>query len=219
MIRNNSTFILSMVVSLLTAASIPSAAHAWGGSASTSRGGSASWGGGSGSASSARGGSASWSHGTGSATTAQGGSAAWSHGTGYAHGAAGGTAAWSHGGAYYGGYHPPAYGYHPPAAYYGGGYSSGQVAGAAVVGMAVGAMAGAAAASSHSAPPPSSTTVVVQEAPGTSQMPIGAQVTVLPGNCGSATVGGVEYYQCGPNWFKPYFGNSSVYYRVVTAPY
>ncbi len=232
--RNKSTFILSMVVCLLAAASVPLPAHAWG-SASGARGGSASWGGGSGSATDARGGSASWGGGSGSASSARGGSAEWSHGTGYAQGAGGGTAAWNHGGTYGAaaayhppapayGYHPPtaAYGYHPPVAYpvpvYGGGYSSSQVAGAAVAGMAVGAMVGASAAKS-SAPPPSSTTVVVQESPGASQMPVGAQVTVLPGNCGSATVGDVEYYQCGPNWFKPYFGNSSVYYKVVQAPY
>jgi hypothetical protein len=79
--------------------------------------------------------------------------------------------------------------------------------------MAVRAMAGAAANSSHSS------TTVVAEVPGSSPVPIGAQVTALPGSCGNATVGGVECYQCGPNWFNSYFGNSSVYHRVVEAPY
>lgn len=148
--------------------------------------------------------------GSGVAYGYRGGSAAWSHGVGVAHGPYGGTAAWSRGGYY----HPPMY-----HGYYGGGYSSGQVAGAAVAGLAVGAMAGAAAASSYSAP--GQTTVVVQQPAPTyvAALPIGTQVTVLPGNCGNATLHGVEYYVCGPNWFKPYFGNSSVYYQVVPGPY
>jgi len=77
----------------------------------------------------------------------------------------------------------------------------------------------AAAASSHSAP--SSTSVIVQQSSysASAAMPIGTQVTVLPGNCGNAVVGNIQYYQCGPNWFKPYFGNASVYYQVVAAPY
>lgn len=208
---------LALAAALLAVALSPEA-HAWGAAGAR---GAAFGGGGAGVAYGSRGGSAAWSHGTGVATGANGGSAAWTHGTAAVTGPQGNTAAWHRSGDYYGGYHPPA-AYRPPVAYPvpvygGGGYTSGQVAGAAVAGMAVGAMAGAAAASSRQ--PSSSTTVVVQESPGSSQMPIGSQVTVLPGNCGSATVGGVEYYQCGPNWFKPYFGNSSVYYKVVAAPY
>lgn len=204
------TGVISMC--LIAAAIAPLNAHAW--AAAGPRGVAAGgWGGGV--AHGAYGGSAAWSHGSGVAYGPHGGEAAWSHGTGYAHGAYGGTAAWSHG-AYY---HPVPV-YRPPV-YYGGGYSGGQVAGAAMVGMAVGTMAGAAMASSHSQP--TNTTVVVQQPASTpaatTQMPIGSQVTVLPGNCGSATIRGVEYYECGPNWFKPYFGNSSVYYQVVAAPY
>jgi hypothetical protein len=199
------TFKFSLILmAAVSAAVLSPSAHSW--SASGARG-SASGGWGSGSASDRAGGSASWSHGSGSVTTANGDSASWSH-----HGAA-----FAGGGAY----HPPtaAYGYHPyPVPVYGGGYSSGQVAGAAVAGLAVGAMAGAAAASSQSAPPPSSSETMQQESD-PSQMPIGTRVTMLPGNCGNATVEGVEYYQCGPNWFKPFFGNSSVYYKVVAAPY
>lgn len=194
MIRNNIRFVLAAAI-LSAAASWP--AQAW--VASGPRGVAAGHGG------------------SGVAYGARGGSAAWSHGAGYAHGAYGGTAAWNHGG-----YYRPPVRYPVPVyrgGYYGGGYSSGQVAAAGVAGLAVGAMVGAAAASSHSAPPP--TTVVVQQPAQaySSQMPIGTQVTVLPGNCGSATVQGVEYYQCGPNWYKPYFGNSSVYYQVVPVPY
>jgi len=154
--------------------------------------------------------------GYGWAKGAGGGAAAWNHGVGVARGPYGGTAAWSHGGYY----HPPVAVVRPPVygGYYGG-YSGSQVAGAAVAGMAVGAMAGAAMASSHSAPA-HQTVIVEQKAPVyVSQMPIGTQVTVLPGNCSSATHRGVEYYICGSNWFKPYFGNASVYYQVVPAPY
>jgi len=136
-------------------------------------------------------------------------------GSGVAYGRYGGTAAWSHGGYY----HPPM-AYHG-GYYYGGGYSGGQVAGAAVAGLAGGAMAGAAVASSQSSPPPpQSTTVIVQEqAPAYSQqLPIGTQLSALPGNCGNATLHGVEYYICGQNWLRPYFGSSSVYYQVVSQP-
>jgi len=123
------------------------------------------------------------------------GVAAGGWGSGVAYGRSGGAVAWDHGVGYvHGGYY--------------GGYSGGQVAAAAVAGVAVGAMAGAAMASSNS-----------QSSAYQSPMPIGSQVTQLPDNCGSVTVGNVEYYQCGPNWFRPYFGNSSVYYQVVPMPY
>ena len=136
------------------------------------------------------------------------GVAAGGWGGGVAYGHYGGAVAWNRGGYY-----------RPPVAvirggYYGG-YSGGEVAAAAVAGLAVGAMAGAAVASANSAPPPA-----YYQAPAyPSPMPYGTQVTILPGNCGSAMVGNVEFYQCGPNWFKPYFGNSSVYYQVVLPPY
>ena len=139
-----------------------------------------------------------------------GGSVAWNNGAGYARGPYGGAAAWNRGGYY-----------RPPVAvvgggYYGGGYSSGQVAAAGIAGLALGAMAGAAVASANSAPPPG---YYQQGSAYPSQMPYGAQVTVLPGLCGSAMVGNIQFYQCGPNWFQPYFGNSSVYYQVVPPPY
>jgi len=156
-------------------------------------------------------------YGRGVAVGPRGGVAAWNHGAGVARGPYGGAAAWNHRGYYGGGvYRAPVgvYGYR--GGYYNYGYSGGQVAGAAVAGLAVGAVAGAAIASSNSSQ--SSTTVVVEQPSYASQLPYGTQVTVLPGNCGSATMRGVQYYLCGPNWFKPYFGNSSVYYQVVPAP-
>ncbi len=192
MVRNTMRFSMAMTaVMAAMAAALPPPAHAW---AAAGPRGVAAGGYGGGVAYGSRGGSAAWTRGTAAVTGPQGNTAAWHRPPPPVY----------HGGGYYHG------------GYYGGGYSSGQVAGAAVAGLAVGAMAGAAVAKSSQ---PSSTTVVVQESPGASQMPIGTQVTVLPGNCGSATVGGVEYYNCGPNWFKPYFGNSSVYYKVVAAPY
>ncbi len=201
-IRNKGYYLLTAAI-CMAAVSYPT--HAWrSGSASGARGGSASWGGGSGSASGARGGSASWSHGSGSATGAYGGSASWSHS--------------------YGGYHPPAYGYHPPAygyhppAYYGSsGYSSGQVAAAGVAGLAVGAMMGAAAASNAAPPPP--TTVVIQQPMAPPPLMLGTSLTYLPGGCVNINISSGQYYECGANWFKPYFGSNGVYYQVVPAPY
>ena len=109
------------------------------------------------------------------------------------------------------GYHPPvpAYGYRPPANY---GYSSGQVAGAAAVGVAVGAMAGSAAAS-QSAPPPS--TVIVQQAPPQPTLPLGSQLPSLPVGCAPATINAVQYFQCGANWLILNGG----YFQVIPRPY
>lgn len=50
-------------------------------------------------------------------------------------------------------------------------------------------------------------------------IPIGSQFVQLPGNCGKAMIHGIDYYQCGPNWFRPHAGNDSVYYEAVPAPY
>lgn len=182
--------------------------HAWrgygGGSgfAFGSHGGSAAWSGGSGYAHGAYGGSAAWSHGSGVAYGPHGGSAAWSGGSGYAHGAYGGAAAWSH----------PSYGYRPPV-YYGGGYSGGDVAAAGIAGLAVGAMAGAAAASSNNP------AVVVQQTMAPAPLPLGTSMTYLPGGCVSISYSSVQYYQCGPNWFRGFFGSNGAYYQVVPAPY
>ena len=219
-IRNKGYYLLAAAF-CMAVVSFPT--HAWrgygggSGSATGRYGGSASWGGGSGSATSARGGSASWSNGSGSATGYRGGSASWSNGSGYAHGAYGGSAAWSH--PTYGyGYHPPAYGYRPPVYYGSSGYSSGDVAAAGIAGLAIGAMAGAAKAS-QTPPPP--TTVVIQQpwAPPPMAMPLGTTLYSLPGNCVNINISSGQYYECGMNWFKPYFGSNGAYYQVVPAPY
>lgn len=181
-------------------------------------GGSASWSDGTGVAYGGKGGSAAWSGGSGVAHGAYGGSAAWSGGTGYAHGAYGGSAAWSH--PTYGyGYHPvpvPVYGYRPPVYYGSSGYSGGDVAAAGIAGLAVGAMAGAAAASR---PTPAATTVVVQQPTGSAPLVLGTTLTYLPGGCMSITYSSAQYYQCGPNWFRTYFGSNGAFYQVVPAPY
>jgi hypothetical protein len=199
-----------LLVSAICMAAVSTPTYAWyrGGSgfAFGSHGGSAAWSHGSGVAYGPHGGSAAWSHGTGVAYGPHGGSAAWSGGSGYAHGAYGGAAVWSH----------PTYGYH--SSYYGGGYSSGDVAAAGIAGLAVGAMAGAAAASR---PAPAPTTVVVQSAPPPppAAMPLGTTLTYLPGGCVNINISSGQYYQCGINWFRPYFGSNGAYYQVVPAPY
>jgi hypothetical protein len=202
-----------LLATAICMATVSTPTYAWyrGGSgfAYGAHGGSAAWSHGSGVAYGPHGGSAAWSGGSGVAYGAKGGSAAWSGGSGYAHGAYGGSAAWSHPQGY-------GYGYHPPVYYGGSGYSSGQVAAAGVAGLAVGAMVGAAAASR---PAPAPTTVVIQQPMAPAPMPLGTSLTYLPGGCVNINISSGQYYQCGMNWFRPYFGSNGAYYQVVPAPY
>ncbi len=201
-----------------------------GGSATTAAGGSAAWSGhDSGSVNTAYGSSATWNHGTGSATNAYGEKATWNHNTYYG---APPPAAYHPPTAYYG--HPPAPAYYPAPVYrppaYGGavvytnnGYNAttGEVAAAGVAGLAVGAAMGASAAKSSQ----SSTTYSTQQAAYSSPtainspLPMGTQLSALPPGCTNAVVKSVEYYGCGPNWFKPVFGGGGVYYKVVPQPF
>ncbi|MFZ4537530.1 hypothetical protein [Propionivibrio sp.] len=117
------------------------------------------------------------------------------------------------GGGYHGGYY---------GGYHGGGcYGCGAAAGA-VAGLAVGAMAGAAIAdASRPATVYVQQPAVVVEQPvyqSAGNLPIGTQFAVLPSGSRSMVVNGVNFYQNGPNWYKPYFGSNGVYYEVVTAP-
>jgi hypothetical protein len=48
---------------------------------------------------------------------------------------------------------------------------------------------------------------------------IGMSQAYLPGGCVNISLSSGQYYECGPNWFKPYFGSNGVYYQVVPAPY
>lgn len=209
----------------------------WGGgsgSATGRYGGSASWQAGSGgSATTARGGTASFGGGSGSAQGAYGGSAAWSHGSGTATGRNGNTATWND--------HAAAYGYHPPVrypapypaatrypvpvhaapVYYGNPYNAttGEVAAAGMAGMAVGAMAGSAAAKQQQSATATQTAAAPPPTSINSPLPMGTRLSNLPAGCTNAVVKSVEYYVCGPNWFKPVFGGSGVFYQVVPAPF
>jgi hypothetical protein len=159
----------------------------------------------------AYGGSTSHSYGSTSHSNAYGGSSSHTYGSGtthtntyggttsgaYGHGAThtnvyGGTTSGAYGsGAYHsGGY----YGYPPPPPHYATGcyncYSScvGCIAGAAVVGAAVGYSMGEKTAS------------------------------VPTSGCANQTVSGATYYVCGTTWFKPAYGANGLYYTVVPAP-
>lgn len=43
-------------------------------------------------------------------------------------------------------------------------------------------------------------------------------VMTLPVGAQSINVGGVQYYQAGATWYRPYFGSNGVYYEVVPTP-
>lgn len=83
----------------------------------------------------------------------------------------------------------------------------------AAVGYAAGASAAhsqdAAAAQSQpaaAAPPPAA------PPPSYGDLPLGTVVSALPSGCTTETAGGVEYYHCGPNYFRAVFqGNNLVY--------
>src|SRR5271165_3211476 len=149
-------------------------------------------------------------------------------------------------------YHPPApyYPYHPPTTvgYYGAGCyncSTGSVAGAAVVGAAVGVATGAAIASSQSAAASqnayaqgynagaSNANVAVANANAAAAnanaaaananaaaaYAMGAVYGALPAGCITPNVsGGGTYYLCGNTWFQPAYGANGVHYTVVPAP-
>ena len=111
-------------------------------------------------------------------------------------GAYGGT--WHADGYHAGGYY--ADGFHGPTvvnSYYGGGcYACSAGWGGVAAGVAAGAAIGAAAT-------------------------YGAGATLAnlpPGGCYEEVIGTVNYYHCGSTWFRGYFGNNGLYYRVVTAP-
>jgi hypothetical protein len=99
----------------------------------------------------------------------------------------------------------------PPAAPAGGGPAAPPGWGCAGCGAAAAAMAGVAfgvgaasgAGAVGSTPPPP---------------PVGSTAPALPGGCIPSSVKGVSYYQCGTTWFRPYFGSSGVYYKVVVPP-
>jgi hypothetical protein len=103
--------------------------------------------------------------------------------------------------------------------YGGGGWDGGWGWGAAddaLAGMAVGAAIGAAASQPSTVIVEQPTTVIQQPAPASPAY--GSVVTTLPSGCVSQNVKGIMAYQCGPTWYRPFFGSSGVYYEVVSPP-
>ncbi|MGJ7508652.1 DUF6515 family protein [Variovorax sp. GT1P44] len=121
---------------------------------------------------------------------------------------------WRGGAVAVGGYHP----YYRPAGCYGCGAAVGAVAGLAV---------GAAIADANRPVVVQQPAVIVQQPAvvvpppvyvSSGNVPLGTQVAALPEGARSMVVNGVNFYQYGPTWYKPYFGSSGVYYEVVPAP-
>ncbi|MGO4393991.1 hypothetical protein AB4Z46_21765 [Variovorax sp. M-6] len=122
---------------------------------------------------------------------------------------------WRGGAVAVGGAHRPYdHPYYRPSGCYGCGAAAG-----AVAGMAVGAAVATAARPATVVVQQPATIVVPQPAyvvhP---SLPIGTQVSQVPGGARDMVVNGTHYYQVGQTWYKPYFGSSGVYYEVVPAP-
>jgi hypothetical protein len=91
----------------------------------------------------------------------------------------------------------------------------------------VGAAVGSASASSDSASTSQQQAATAQQQSATAQqqaaassgtkLPLGTVVSALPAGCAPSTVGGVNYYYCGENFYQAmYQGNTLVY--VTTQP-
>jgi len=131
-------------------------------------------------------------------TNARGGTTTGVAGYGAVHTTAGG----------YSAYHPPAYGaagyapYHAPVAvpyYHAGCYDC---AGAVAAGAVVGVAAGAAVANANRG----------------AVYPMGVSYARVPAGAVMVSRYGVDYYQVGDSWFRPFYGANGVYYTVVGAP-
>lgn len=144
--------------------------------------------------------------------TASGGGGAW-HATGS-------TASGGYHGSYYGDYHPPTVVNHYSSGCYNcGGWNGG---GAAVAGLAVGAVAGVAiaSASANASANTSANAFAAGVSAGASMAPVYAMSDVyptLPGGCTYTPIQGAAFYRCGPTWFSPFYGANGTYYRVVPA--
>jgi len=233
----------TLVYSALAAIGVwlsPSPAQGWGsshsGSASGSYGGSVSH-----SSSSSGSGYGSASHsGSTTATAPDGQSYSGSHSGSASYGSSGATyhASYSgststyHSSGSYSGYHGCTY--PPPTT------CSGSTGGAFAAGMITGAVVGVAAASAKTpAPAPTyvvaaptyvyptpgvyvaSPTVTVAAPPPVAvpfALPLGSTVPSLPAGFLSLNVGGIEYYQSGPNWYQVRSGANGAYYVVVPVP-
>ena len=105
------------------------------------------------------------------------------------------------------------------AYYHGGGCWGCGAAVGAVAGMAVGAaIATAATPAPVYVAPAYAPAPVYAPAYAPTYIGVGSQLTSLPPGSNSMVVNGQQYYQNGPNWYKPYYGSSGVYYEVVPAP-
>ncbi|MCK5012101.1 MAG: hypothetical protein KAS98_16515 [Deltaproteobacteria bacterium] len=51
-----------------------------------------------------------------------------------------------------------------------------------------------------------------------SQLPVGTVVSELPGGCVSTPVDNVQYYQCGPNYYKVAYQGSNLVYVTTDPP-
>lgn len=107
-------------------------------------------------------------------------------------------------------------GYHG-AYYHGGGCYGCAAAAGAVAGLAVGAAVASAARPTTVVVAPPAYYPPVNAYP-QGNLELGTQVASLPPGSNSMVVNGVNYYQSGPTWYKPFYGSSGVYYQVVPAP-
>jgi hypothetical protein len=81
-------------------------------------------------------------------------------------------------------------------------------AGAVAAGAVVGVAAGAAIASTAARP----------AYPAYPAYAVGVNYATIPAGAVVVQRYGVQYYQVGTTWFRPYYGANGVYYQVVAAP-
>ena len=80
------------------------------------------------------------------------------------------------------------------------------------VGYTAGAAAASASASQQQAAPAQQQAAAPPPASAGQPLPLGTVVSALPGGCVSTAIGGVEYYECGANYYRSAFqGNNLVY--------
>jgi hypothetical protein len=63
-------------------------------------------------------------------------------------------------------------------------------------------------------------TAAAQQAakPAGGALPTGTVASALPAGCTASTVGGVEYHQCGANWYRSAFQGNNLVYVTTPAP-
>ena len=106
----------------------------------------------------------------------------------------------------YGGYRGRVAVARPPCCYHAG-YSGAAVAGAAVTGAVVGA---AVASAARPAPAPVYVAPPVAYVP-----PVGTVVYTLPGGCGSMSINGISYMQCGGAYYQLFYSGGTLVYQVA----